>query len=379
MAKITFNKKIAQITLTCFSVLSGLSQSIITNGSFELYNKCPDKFGIASIRSNLNYCSGWFNPTKASPDYFNKCSTSPEYSVPKNYFGNQNPYHGDAYVGIGLFLDTKNREYIETKLTASIIAKKKYCLKLYINLPDKAILTTNEIDIAFSKKKLKSRDKKILSISNYISIILKTPLKNKSGWTMLSYSFNGEDFPNSKYMTIGWFKEQIEITTLSKKKPSNGLFDVYYLIDNISLEEIKDSTECPCNLKEEARDTLKTIYTTNNDYHKKIYTLKNINFANNKFDLPKNNLGELDTLAAILKSDLNLKIKIEGHTDDRGKEENNQLLSEKRAETIKKYLMQNGITEERIETNGYGSSMPITENDTEAGRSINRRVEIIFE
>jgi OmpA-OmpF porin, OOP family len=73
-----------------------------------------------------------------------------------------------------------------------------------------------------------------------------------------------------------------------------------------------------------------------------------------------------------------LKVGVNGHTDNNGGDDVNMPLSEKRAASVKEYLMRKGLKDQRIETKGFGSSKPVADNGTEAGRSRNRRVEIVL-
>lgn len=73
-----------------------------------------------------------------------------------------------------------------------------------------------------------------------------------------------------------------------------------------------------------------------------------------------------------------LKVGIYGHTDNSGSEEVNKPLSEKRAASVKEYLMNKGLKSNRIESKGYGSDKPIADNSTPAGKAKNRRVEIVL-
>src|SRR4051812_29100707 len=73
-----------------------------------------------------------------------------------------------------------------------------------------------------------------------------------------------------------------------------------------------------------------------------------------------------------------LKLGVYGHTDNSGSDAVNIPLSEKRADAVKAYLVKKGLTDNRIEAKGYGSTKPIADNSTEAGRSQNRRVEIVL-
>jgi outer membrane protein OmpA-like peptidoglycan-associated protein len=89
-------------------------------------------------------------------------------------------------------------------------------------------------------------------------------------------------------------------------------------------------------------------------------------------DLAK--LGQ--ALTPILASGAN--VRIEGHTDSLGPDQYNQRLSQKRAESVKQYLVQNStLPPERLVAEGYGKSQPIAPNDTPEGRSQNRRVQVV--
>lgn len=84
---------------------------------------------------------------------------------------------------------------------------------------------------------------------------------------------------------------------------------------------------------------------------------------------------ELDLGASILTEHPDIKISIEGHTDNTGKDVTNQKLSEKRAEAVKAYFVKKGINPDRLQTAGFGASQPIADNKTAKGKAENRRVE----
>jgi outer membrane protein OmpA-like peptidoglycan-associated protein len=99
------------------------------------------------------------------------------------------------------------------------------------------------------------------------------------------------------------------------------------------------------------------------------------------FDPNKTNISPaaakaLDRSGTILKENPQIKVEIGGHTDPAGPEKVNQKMSEKRAQSAKKYLLDKfGIAENRLVLKGYGSTKPIADNKTQEGRSKNRRVE----
>ncbi|MFH1216010.1 MAG: OmpA family protein [Pseudomonadota bacterium] len=86
--------------------------------------------------------------------------------------------------------------------------------------------------------------------------------------------------------------------------------------------------------------------------------------------------GELDRIATIMGQYPQTLIRVEGHTDSTGSEEYNLNLSKRRAQAVGDLLFQRNVDRSRVELVGYGESLPIASNDTEAGRQMNRRVGI---
>ena len=80
-------------------------------------------------------------------------------------------------------------------------------------------------------------------------------------------------------------------------------------------------------------------------------------------------------MVAELKKDSTLRLEIQGHTDNVGKPANNMILSDKRAASVKAYLVKKGIDPARLKSHGYGDSKPVQPNKTAAGRAKNRRTE----
>lgn len=102
-----------------------------------------------------------------------------------------------------------------------------------------------------------------------------------------------------------------------------------------------------------------------------------IHFATGKADILPESSQTLQQIAELLSEHNNLKILIEGHTDNTGDFQKNMQLSNERAQSVKKYLTErHGIDAQRMNTMGAGQSRPIASNDTEDGRAKNRRVEI---
>jgi outer membrane protein OmpA-like peptidoglycan-associated protein len=102
-----------------------------------------------------------------------------------------------------------------------------------------------------------------------------------------------------------------------------------------------------------------------------------INFEVGSATILPDSYNELEKIIKIIQ-EKKVNVRIEGHTDIQGTASFNQTLSIKRAESIKKYLIQKSIDPDRLEIAGYGSSKPVASNNTPAGRSLNRRVEFII-
>lgn len=104
--------------------------------------------------------------------------------------------------------------------------------------------------------------------------------------------------------------------------------------------------------------------------------LKNIFFQTKQFSLQPSSMGELDKLVALMMENPKLRIQISGHTDNVGKKEDNLTLSLNRAKSVAAYLTGKGIEAARIISKGFGDSKPVASNDTEQGKSLNRRTEL---
>lgn len=103
---------------------------------------------------------------------------------------------------------------------------------------------------------------------------------------------------------------------------------------------------------------------------------KNIYFTTGSSKLLAKSFKSLNDVVKILNDDTNLKLNINGHTDNTGSAEKNQVLSTNRAKAVYDYLLKKGIPESRLKSEGFGQNKPIADNKTAAGRAKNRRVEL---
>ncbi len=109
-----------------------------------------------------------------------------------------------------------------------------------------------------------------------------------------------------------------------------------------------------------------------------VLTLGDVLFEFNKAELKAGALRNLYPLVSFLKENSSRSLVIEGHTDSVGSESYNLELSQRRAEAVRRFLIENGIAQDRVTARGLGEAYPVASNNTEPGRQMNRRVEIVI-
>jgi outer membrane protein OmpA-like peptidoglycan-associated protein len=111
---------------------------------------------------------------------------------------------------------------------------------------------------------------------------------------------------------------------------------------------------------------------------KKIELRQTVYFDTARASIKRVSYPLLNEVAQVLKDNPKIEVRIEGHTDSRGKDAYNLRLSDDRAASVRRYLIQRGIDESRMVSKGYGERVPIADNRTKAGRGQNRRVEFVI-
>lgn len=147
----------------------------------------------------------------------------------------------------------------------------------------------------------------------------------------------------------------------------DGILDVNDRCSNEAenLNGVNDEDGCP-----DAGQTLVKISQT------LIEVNQQINFATDSDKIiGQRSFKILNIITTVLKQNPQIRLRIEGHTDDRGSREHNLDLSKRRAESVKTYLIKQGINESRLDAQGFGPDRPIAPNNTQQGRTKNRRVE----
>ncbi|MDD2390543.1 MAG: OmpA family protein [Desulfobacterales bacterium] len=148
--------------------------------------------------------------------------------------------------------------------------------------------------------------------------------------------------------------------------------------DGDGVYDYKDKCpDTPRNTKVDAQGCPFPIATKSAEVTKSgTWIYRKIQFETNKANLKPSSYPVLDEIVAGLKAQPSIKVEIQGHTDSTGTAEYNQTLSEKRAQSVRNYLVNKGIVKNRLISKGYGLNSPISTNKTVEGRALNRRVEL---
>lgn len=342
------------------------AQNLVPNPSFEQLNANPKRGDLT-----IGCSKDWFASYMMGTDYFNRLSVSKKTGVPKNDHGYQEPHSGDAYAGI--CIDPQFIEYLQVKLLDTLAEGKKYLIEFYISRAEKSKSNVKEFGILFSNKANKALGSNGIAKEPSVEFINHLGYRNKKGWTKLSAVYQAKGFET--YLILGHF---------TYNHPEYHGKYCHYYIDDVSITAMEK--ENGSNIKIETKDSTHIAKIEMQDSHPQPFspklgetiTLKNIFFMTNKSELLPESFVELDKLVQYLNETPNTSIKINGHTDKTGNEDQNKTLSEARAKAVADYLTLKEVDKSRINYIGYGSSKPIATNDTDEGRRQNRRVEFII-
>jgi outer membrane protein OmpA-like peptidoglycan-associated protein len=170
------------------------------------------------------------------------------------------------------------------------------------------------------------------------------------------------------YANAQYYREKVN--ALSTQPEDTSIFHPRYHVrmyfDNICVAPVLLNNECACDEK-----------TIPHFEVGQTYRLNNIHFDLDKSTFRPESYQEMDNLKSILDQYPGMVIQLNGHTDSLNTEKYNLDLSNRRAKAVFDYLVKKGISPKRLQWKGYGESVPLTENTTEEGRAINRRVEFI--
>lgn len=349
----------------CFSWSAVSQENIVPNHSFEDYVDVPDIW-YNNGKHFTEIVRFWSSPTPASPDAY-----GPKVHVPKHWsekgFGAISSPYGDQFIGITVYGCNKGkphcREYAHIRLKEPMVVGQKYEVSIHVASVSKG-LRINSLAMLFTKEEIEyPLDRRLDYAPQFV--VKQIVDVDDNEWVELKAEIN----PSTAYefITIGNFHSDGD--TKSKSIVKNSLPFAYYYFDNISIRKKKPFLDVPGSTStfenQELRKGTKVV-------------LDNIYFDHDRADFLSRSYEELEKLADVLKVNNTLDILIVGHTDNFGSFDYNIELSEYRAKAVVEYLINLGISSQKLSYKGMGSKEPIATNDTPKGRKKNRRVEFII-
>jgi len=240
--------------------LSAQGKNLVPNFSFEEYEKCPEDYTPENLSHKL--VPGWSYPTRATPDYFNRCSPR-NVSVPKNFAGESEPRSGDGYVGAILSgTEESYREYIQGNLAGGMIKGRQYCVRFYYKLASYSRFAVDQMSIYFSDIEIKNDININLSYTPQITNKVGLFLDNIDEWEEFCsvYTATGTE----RFFVIGNFRNYDNTNYVVTDKNVVNLRNkayAYYYFDDVIIAPLENCLDCPCVVHDFESRILETNYT----------------------------------------------------------------------------------------------------------------------
>lgn len=273
--------------------------------------------------------------------------------------GDSYPHNGEVYAGLCMFKvpEKSYREYLAVKLQNPLDSAVEYSFSFFYRLSSLSKLEIDRFQILFTSEPLSLKANTNIEIGDGAVLhVAPGPQAGLKDWELYSEKFiamGGEE-----YLVIGNFShpDSVKYNTLNDRKyPRVGRIEkvAYYYIDSFELIR---------------------VHNEDSKFEKEVvFQLKNLYFDFDKYQIKEEMLPELKELAEFMMKQLDLKLIINGHTDNVGSEQYNNELSLKRAIAVKDAIVFFGVAESQISTESHGKRFLTSKLD-----SLNRRVEFIL-
>lgn len=335
------------------------AQNLVPNPGFETCIKKPLRWsGHAGHFNNIS--QKWMSPNQGSPDVIWEESMHSLYPTRKGIsFEGHEAHSGDKMIGIKTYGCKSGimqcREYIEVKLEEPLVPCATYYLEFWLN-PVANSIKVNNFGAAVLDAPLLEPYAELLEgmdlVLNEDSIVRGQP----NEWHKVSGIFVAES--SALFLIIGNFFSDDE--TLAEKT-ANSIPYSFYLLDDVLLRREAGAFDMTCLLEQPSGT---------------VFALEEVYFDHNRHTIQLNSFPVLEELAQVLLAHPGINLELHGHTDDTGSLAFNQELSEKRAEAVQVYLLSKGVASDRLSIKGFGATKAVADNMEEAGRQLNRRVEV---
>lgn len=336
------------------------AQNLIRNSGFDSFTTYTDSNNHLIYQPEY-----WFH--KNIPDH-------PIYYSTDRYLNSSlpNSFHPDAalikqgskqnYISV-LILPTTQRAY--TSFDKPLLKGQRYTLSVDVKAINQSTYLSDLL-VGFTDGINGSMD----SCLYQVRLPIPDSLCNDSlygRWITLSADYTAHGNEQVLVVCSGTPADYMKIVNSNLDKYRIRLYQrprLKYFVDNVILTPI-----------ERSKDSLFVAELDSLDIGESI-VLHNIYFNFDRYELLSESFAVLDRVAAYLDKHSAVQLLISGHTDNVGSDEYNNALSDNRAKAVVDYLTAKGIAKERLQWEGLGSTFPIESNSTEAGRQVNRRIEM---
>jgi outer membrane protein OmpA-like peptidoglycan-associated protein len=377
-------------------------ENLVPNPSFEEVEGKIKEGGL------IEMAYPWKSVTMNPVDLYSAKAKNEEYSVPENKYGSETANTGSNYAGVSFFgyAGRMPRTYLGVPLNKELESGKKYCMKFHVNMSDYSKYAVNNIAMYVSKDEMtEKKDGNLILVPQVKSMKNNADdYKKQYVWTAICGIYEAEG--GEKFISIGNFDtdaqtEQLKIKLskefMGKRQVNNG----YYFVDDVSVIELTEKTinDCLCDkiaggrmktefksfgTDEDKRASAKKTHIVNSDgttaaaaKAKEVDAVEefNISTAEVYFGNKSSNIVEKsnETIAAVVKylnENLGSKIVLTGHID--ASESEMTSLAKKRGYILKKKLVGEGISDDRISYLSVNATMPKEKGNA----ALNQRVTI---
>lgn len=246
------------------SIAVAQERNLVLNPGFEKYDKCPQDYTPENLTHKL--IPGWTYPTRATPDYFNRCSPR-NVGVPKNFAGESEPHGGDGYAGAILSgTEESYREYIQGTLSSPMVAGLQYCIKFYYRLASYSRFAVDQMSIYLSPEEIKNDINVNLSYAPQITNKVGLFLDNIDEWEEFCtvYTATGGE----RFFIFGNFKNYDNTNYVVTDKNVVNLRNkayAYYFFDDVSIAPLENCKDCPCVMHDFESRVVESHYTGGQD------------------------------------------------------------------------------------------------------------------
>lgn len=367
-AKIKQN--LAALLLLTAAYGEGISQNLVMNEAMHTTCKHPG-YGL------ITGTDTWSNANGGTVDLFDaglQARKSTENAIPENYMGYQPVVlPGHNYAGIVAYYDDgsntatdslanarlglrdgykKYSEYLQGELSEPMVAGKVYRVAFRVSLAEKSGRAVSNLGALLTKEKVEQASNAFLEMKpQFISYRV---IADTADWVTLYGAYIAEG--GEKYITVGCFKDELFTAIKTVGPRQNDSRKAYYYISDVMVGPY-------------ASNPLMEPIVLGVDY----IELMDLQFDNASASISPKFCNELDEVAAWMLKHPEMSFFIAGYTDKSGTDAINDPLSVSRAREVKKYLVNKGVKESNLITEGFGSNNPI-EYKIKSRR--NRRVEV---